>query len=303
MFVAVSVLKDSLAVTQLAEENGQLVSTDNVVDLQPSSKLGHVPYERLRVLGDGVHELSDDERAVPWVPREVVHIPWGGWLFFAVVAALLAVLGYWMFDNWEAEGGRMRIHWLVAAVYAFAGKEGVAGAFGAGSVVSLVMCIKTWVTGSRRLDEKRQRLAEELTEIMGDKSRISVDDYETKQGLYVGQDAGLLHLFLPQDYLTKADEKRAKKILGPPEQGYPDPNFPEATPPSAFSEQLGSDPTAAADRVIEVMAKVYGLHPYFQLSVHSHISVSDDNEWPESADEEDSDYESSPWSDPEPAIS
>ncbi len=296
MYVALSVLKNSLAVTPLMKRDGRLVSTGNVVNLQPNSKLGHVPYERLRILGDGVHELSEDARAVFWTFKEVVHIPWAGWLFFAVVAAASALLGYWFFANWEAEGGRIRIHWFVAAVYAFGGKWAVSGAFGAASVFSLGQCVRTWITGTRRLVEKRHRLAENLAGIMDATCRITVDEYDTLRGLHVCYGKGLLRLFLPVDHLTSAEEKRAQKLLGPPESGQPDPEFPEATAPDVFAVELGTDPTAAAEQIIDVMMQVYRLHPYFELDIHSCTSWSEDDEdaWSELDDDRSSPAPPSP---------
>ncbi len=285
MFVSVSVLKDSLSVTILAKENGQFVSTSNVFELHPDGKLGHVPYERLRAMGDGVHELSEGEQGVAWMPRKGGPQSTSAWLGISVVALLLAVGGYWMFDNWEAEGGRMRINRIVAIIYALGGKQGVAGVFGAASVVSLIMGAKTWTTGNQRMDEKRQVLTDYLKGILTGKSRIAIDDAQTLQGSFVAHDSGQLLLLIPQDFLTPDEEKRARKMLGQPQSGRPDPEFAEATPPQVYSEKLDSDATAAATRVLEVMSQVYGLHPYFELNVHSHVSFPADVQNASSNDE------------------
>jgi len=58
MYVAVSILPKSVAVTQLALQDGQLVATANMLELAPGTKIGHVPAERLRLMGEGIQKSN-----------------------------------------------------------------------------------------------------------------------------------------------------------------------------------------------------------------------------------------------------
>ena len=49
---------------------------------------------------------------------------WGGGML------ILAVVAYFYFGHLEAEGGSVRINWIIALVYNFAGKTGVAAGLG-----------------------------------------------------------------------------------------------------------------------------------------------------------------------------
>jgi hypothetical protein len=64
--------------------------------------------------------------------------PWGniGWGVFLIV---IGVVLYFVFNNWEQEGGRMKMNAIVLLVYNFLGKWGVLGIFGGlGAILTLM---------------------------------------------------------------------------------------------------------------------------------------------------------------------
>lgn len=79
--------------------------------------------------------MSDDNSQVTKSGEE--SSPWGtlGWGVFMIAAGIGL---YFVFDNWEQEGGARRMNAIVLLLYKMLGKTGVAVVFsGIGSLMSL----------------------------------------------------------------------------------------------------------------------------------------------------------------------
>jgi len=148
MLVSIATTPKTVVVTQLRSEAGGLVSTGNMLELGPGEQFGYVPYERLRALGDGAHDLAEEGDWVVRPRRDSGPLSWLGWLCLALFFAGVSSACYWLFADFEADGGRMRIHWIVALVYGIGGKWGAAALFAVPAVVMLGLSIKTFSSRS-----------------------------------------------------------------------------------------------------------------------------------------------------------
>ena len=64
MKVAVAVMPDCVSATEVTGKDGRFIATDELYIIHPDERLGRVPYERLRELGEGVHELAEEDRQI-----------------------------------------------------------------------------------------------------------------------------------------------------------------------------------------------------------------------------------------------
>ena len=274
MKVGLSILQKRLLVTILTDDAAAPVDPESMLEMEPGTRLGCIPYERLRALGDGVHELFDQE---DWRVAEQVEdgrFKWGDWLGLACLPIIGVIAGYWGLDHWETHGGRIRIHWAVAMIYAFGGKTAVAGVFGAVALGCVGAALWTYAASQRYLAKKRQQIRDVLEEMFGENSRITFSSWPTRQRLFVRHQAGEYVLFLPEHFLTDAETKRAVGQFGEPHLGEPDPRA--ETVPSGFVESLGTNLDDAADRILAAFSEVYRVHPHADLTTHEFISYVDE---------------------------
>ncbi len=133
MKVSLCLVHDGAMVVAL-DESARSALGGETVKVHRGESLRGIPYERLRDLGDGEHELEGNGVGTgsPVVQRETVDKegpPLDGWtcVGFAVVACVLAAVLFGVFTWLEAEGGSVRIHWAVALAYYVGGKWGAVG--------------------------------------------------------------------------------------------------------------------------------------------------------------------------------
>lgn len=81
--------------------------------------------------------LDGEQKPVAATSGEGESSPWGqlGWGLFMIAAGVVL---YFMFDNWEQEGGSRRMNALVLLLYKLMGKTGVAVVF---SGIGLLMSV------------------------------------------------------------------------------------------------------------------------------------------------------------------
>jgi hypothetical protein len=71
----------------------------------------------------------------------LAQIGWG------VVLIAAGIILYFVFDNFEKEGGRMRMNAIVLLVYNIAGKWGVMGLLSGGGAIATFFGVKNLVSG------------------------------------------------------------------------------------------------------------------------------------------------------------
>lgn len=274
MKVSLSILPKSVLVTILTDDASEAVGPDATLILEPDTQLSSIPYERLRSLGEGVHELFDQPHFR--IRKQVHHGPftWGNWLGLAGLALLGAAVSYWGFDHWEQNGGRVRIHWVVALLYALGGKQAVAGVFGIAAFGCLGSAFRTILAGREKTRKKHHQIREALEEMAEEQSQITFVARHYERRLFVGHQAGQYTLYLPEQFLTNAEIKRAVNQFGPAHPGEPDPHA-ETVPPG-FVEPLRHDLDCAADRILDVFSRVYQLHPCTDISAECLTCYVDD---------------------------
>lgn len=69
---------------------------------------------------------------------------WWKTIGFGLGAIALAVFLYWYFSDFEASGGRRRIHWIIALLYNFGGKWVPCSVFGIFGFLLIGIGIKEW---------------------------------------------------------------------------------------------------------------------------------------------------------------
>ncbi|MHC4401720.1 MAG: hypothetical protein ACYTG0_18775 [Planctomycetota bacterium] len=276
MIVSIGVLPDSVVVTELTEEDGRLRASEFMTEVRPGRRLGRVSYERLRALGEGVHELAlDDDARLQDQLDDHGSLSWAGWLMFSLVTAGVACAAYWFFGNWEANGGRIKIHWLVGTVYALGGKWAAAALLGAPAVVMLGISLKTLVLSKISVATKRKRIQSVLGELAEDQtSRVTLVGHPRDRAVWIARHAGRFQLCLPLELLTEAEGRRAARWLGPPNQPPPDDSGIRQS--AMFVTHLDGDPRKAADRALDAFFQVYRLHPCFELRTEGREVFADE---------------------------
>lgn len=281
MLVSVAVLPENVALKQLSEHDGRLVAGECVVPVGLGERFDHLPYDRLRELGDGAHEVATDGVCEVREHKRDDRLTPTGWLIFAVVCGFFGFLALWFFANWEADGDRIRMHWTIALIYAFGGKWGVSGTLWTIGGGMALMAFNTLTKSVASRESKQRKVESILQELAEDEdARVTlVGNANTPQERVVCLDHCRREytIFLPLQWLDDAELKRAYRFFAPPEAVEPNAEL-GYTRPAAFSEILDENPTTAGERILAIFDEVYGLHPCFELARRNHTTFTDERD-------------------------
>ena len=288
MRVGLTMQSDNVLLTELVQRDGSWVAASSMQVVGPDHRVGHVPYERLRAMGDGTHELPDDGPPVPCrQSRNDSLFAAGSWFFFATVSLLAAPLSYSFYAGWEAHGGRIRVNWLMGLIYGLGGKLAVATTFAVVGVILAVMGVRCLVLTASRWRRKLQGLEETVAAIAdlpgGQHRRMTVCNPATGHSLWLWYRQGRFQIVVPEAYLTPKQARRAAATLELcTVSGDANADQVTSTGWKFYTTNLGSDPRSAALRVARMLHKIYGLH----LSCEVQWQVEDPQagqptEWPD----------------------
>ena len=278
MKVALTIMPERVILTTLTASDDADTSPNQMLDVPEGATFGRIPYERLRAMGTGIHELSsfgDCLLHLPARPAKRRNRRRRSMVVSAITTAN-ALGGLAMYALWETSAAPEQLDRVAKLFGGLNGKWVVGGVLGLVAVVTMLWGLKTFFSDSALIRQKRwaiQSIIDGLREATG---RITISDRSSRRFVWLGHQADRFVLLLPLDQLTLAEERRARELLGSPERAEPDGGDLQYTPASVFVVRLDYDIPRTITTTLDVFLRVFKLDPRFDLMSHQHTTFSDE---------------------------